>query len=81
MNADSKSADFALLAKTLFGLEEILAAELEALGAKNLNLVNRAITYRGDRELLYRSNLFPHLRRQMRARFTKECPGLTGQSI
>ncbi|MCH9031177.1 MAG: class I SAM-dependent RNA methyltransferase [candidate division Zixibacteria bacterium] len=57
MNATSKSADFAMLAKTLFGLEEILAAELEELGAKDIELLNRAITYRGGRELLYRSNL------------------------
>ena len=46
-----------MLAKTLFGLEEILAAELEELGAENIKQLNRAITYRGSRELLYCSNL------------------------
>jgi putative N6-adenine-specific DNA methylase len=51
---------FDILAKTQFGLEEFLAAELQALGATDIELLTRAVKYRGDKAMLYRSNL--HLR-------------------
>lgn len=51
---------FEILAKTQFGLEELLAAELKALGASDIEILTRAVKYRGDKTLLYRSNL--HLR-------------------
>lgn len=53
----SKQGDFKMIAKTFFGLEEVLKAEIESLGAKNVEIQNRAVTYEGDLELLYRSNL------------------------
>ena len=46
-----------LLVKTLHGLEDILAQELTALGAKDLVILKRAIEFEGDLELLYRANL------------------------
>jgi putative N6-adenine-specific DNA methylase len=45
-----------LIAKTLFGLEGILAEELKSLGATGVRQVNRAVLFDGDNELLYRVN-------------------------
>ncbi|MBI5914997.1 MAG: class I SAM-dependent RNA methyltransferase [Bacteroidetes bacterium] len=49
-----------MVAKTQFGLEELLATELKALGATDIELLTRAVKYRGDKSMLYKSNL--HLR-------------------
>ena len=48
---------FTITAKTLFGLEEVLAKELEAIGASDIEPLNRAVQYTGDQALLYKSNL------------------------
>lgn len=45
-----------LTAKTLYGLENVLAGELETLGASEIKSVNRAVLFRGGRELMYRVN-------------------------
>lgn len=45
-----------LIAKTLFGLEEILKDELNSLGAQNTDLSNRAVIFEGDKSLLYKAN-------------------------
>ncbi|MDW7692944.1 THUMP domain-containing protein [Flammeovirgaceae bacterium SG7u.111] len=47
---------FEMIAKTLFGFEELLAAELEEIGATDIELLKRAVKYRGDQEVLYKSN-------------------------
>lgn len=52
------------LAKTLAGLEEVLAKELEGLGAEQIEIGNRMVRYQGDKTLLYKSNL--HLRTALR---------------
>jgi len=44
------------VAKTLYGLESVLADELAALGAANIEKVNRAVTFSGEKDLLYRVN-------------------------
>jgi putative N6-adenine-specific DNA methylase len=44
------------VAKTLYGLESVLADELISLGAADIEKVNRAVTFSGDRQLLYRVN-------------------------
>jgi len=44
------------VAKTLYGLEPVLADELVALGAADVAKVNRAVTFSGDMNLLYRVN-------------------------
>lgn len=48
---------FIITAKTLFGLEPILAEELKAIGASDITLLKRAVQYKGDKALLYKSNL------------------------
>jgi putative N6-adenine-specific DNA methylase len=47
---------FEMVAKTLFGIEEVLAEELRILGAGNVRLLNRAVAFSGDRKLLYKAN-------------------------
>ena len=44
------------VAKTLFGLERVLADELSVLGAKEISPANRAVLFSGDMSLLYKSN-------------------------
>ena len=44
------------VAKTLYGLEKVLAEELISLGAVNVHVVNRAVLFKGDMGLLYRVN-------------------------
>lgn len=51
---------FEIVAKTFKGLEEVLAKELIALGANDVQLERRAVSFKGDKELLYKANL--HLR-------------------
>jgi len=53
-----------LLAKTFFGLEAVLADELEQLGAKEVVQHKRAVSFAGDQALMYRANL--HLRTALR---------------
>lgn len=47
-----------LLVKTLAGLEEVLAKELEALGAQEITLLKRAVSCTGDQQLVYKANLW-----------------------
>ena len=49
---------FKIIAKTLAGLEEILAKEIEQLGGENIAIGNRMVSYLGDKRLLYKSNLW-----------------------
>lgn len=51
---------FEIIATTLFGLEEILASELKELGATDIEILIRAVKFKGDQALLYKCNL--HLR-------------------
>ncbi len=44
------------IAKTLYGLEDVLAAELACHGAGSIKTANRAVTFEGDLRLLYRVN-------------------------
>jgi putative N6-adenine-specific DNA methylase len=44
------------VAKTLYGLENVLADELVTIGASDIQKVNRAVTFSGDKKLLYRAN-------------------------
>ncbi|MGD2033431.1 MAG: THUMP domain-containing protein [Bacteroidales bacterium] len=47
-----------MVAKTFPGLEEVLAGELKLLGAKGIEILNRAVRFYGDRSLLYKANLY-----------------------
>ncbi len=44
------------VAKTLYGLETVLATELTGLGASRVQPANRAVLFEGDRKLLYMAN-------------------------
>jgi putative N6-adenine-specific DNA methylase len=52
-----KDDNFYMLAKTMFGLEEILAEELRKLGAQNIQTINRAVSFKGDKGFMYKANL------------------------
>lgn len=52
-----QQATFLMLAKTFKGLEEVLAQELIELGANDVQIERRAVSFRGDKALLYRANL------------------------
>ncbi|PKK83715.1 MAG: hypothetical protein CVT49_07460 [candidate division Zixibacteria bacterium HGW-Zixibacteria-1] len=59
MTASTKDTRrFRMIAKTLFGLEAILAEELTALGARDVKPMNRSVEFYGDRKLLYKANLW-----------------------
>lgn len=47
-----------MLVKTLAGLEEALAEELNKLGATDVEVLKRAVSCSGDQALLYRANLW-----------------------
>src|SRR5690554_572133 len=49
--------NFTMVAKTLFGFEEILAAELRALGAQNVTQGVRMVSFDGDKGFMYKANL------------------------
>ena len=51
-----RNKDFLIVAKTFKGLEEVLAQELIELGANEVQLERRAVSFRGDKALLYRAN-------------------------
>ena len=49
-----------LIAKTFMGLEPVLAKELTALGAQNVKIGRRMVSFQGDKELMYRANFQLH---------------------
>ncbi|MBP5516517.1 MAG: RNA methyltransferase [Bacteroidales bacterium] len=51
-----KGQSFKMIAKTMFGLEEILAEELRECGAEDIELLTRAVAFSGDMRVLYRAN-------------------------
>ena len=46
-----------LIATTLHGLEEVLSIELKEIGATDVEVLNRAVAFKGDKELMYKCNL------------------------
>ena len=50
--------EYSLLAVTLEGLEDVLAGELTKMGASSVTPLRRAVSFRGDKELLYKANLY-----------------------
>lgn len=55
---------FTMIAKTMAGLEEVLAEELIALGANNLEIGKRMVSFEGDLALMYKANI--HCRTALR---------------
>ncbi|MFW6227158.1 MAG: THUMP domain-containing class I SAM-dependent RNA methyltransferase, partial [Bacteroidota bacterium] len=49
---------FPMIAKTLTGLEKVLARELADLGASNIKPQRRAVSFEGDKKLMYKANLW-----------------------
>jgi len=58
------TAEFPLIAKTMAELEDVLAEELIALGANNVETGTRMVSFTGDKALMYRANL--HCRTALR---------------
>ena len=52
--------DFQLIAKTFMGLEPVLAEELTQLGANNVQIGRRMVSFTGDKEMMYRANFQLH---------------------
>ena len=52
-----KMENFKMVAKTLFGFEDILANELTQLGAQNVQKGVRVVTFEGDKGFMYKANL------------------------
>lgn len=48
--------EFELIAKTFQGLENVLAKELTDLGANNIQIGRRMVSFTGDKALMYRAN-------------------------
>jgi putative N6-adenine-specific DNA methylase len=44
------------IAKTISGLEEVLAAEIVELGGANVQVLTRAVSFEGDKRMLYKAN-------------------------
>lgn len=49
--------NFKMIAKTFFGFEEILAKELQQLGAQNVEMGTRMVSFVGDKGFMYKANL------------------------
>lgn len=48
--------NFSMIAKTFAGLENVLADELEDLGAQNIEILKRAVKFSGNTKLMYEAN-------------------------
>lgn len=46
-----------MLATTMFGLEEVLATELKNLGAQDVKLGVRSVSFKGDKGFMYKANI------------------------
>ena len=49
--------NFKMVAKTFFGFEEILAKELQLLGAQDIELGTRMVSFKGDKGFMYKANV------------------------
>ncbi len=54
--ASKAGEEFEMIAKTFQGLETVLATELIDLGANNIQIGRRMVSFTGNKELLYRAN-------------------------
>lgn len=50
-------SEYTMVAKTFKGLEEVLAKELVDLGANEVQIERRAVSFVGDKAMMYRANL------------------------
>lgn len=58
MNKESNQAgnNFEMVAKTFQGLEEVLATELIGIGANDVQLGRRMVSFSGDKAMMYKAN-------------------------
>ena len=56
----TRKMEFELIAKTFMGLEPILAQELTEPGANDVQIGRRMVSFKGDKELMYRANFQLH---------------------
>ena len=56
----SMEQNFELIAKTFMGLEPVLAKELTQLGANDVKIGRRMVSFTGDKRLMYRANFQLH---------------------
>ncbi|MBR1401111.1 MAG: N-6 DNA methylase [Prevotella sp.] len=54
------SDQFELIAKTFMGLEPVLAQELTELGANDVQIGRRMVSFTGNKEMMYRANFQLH---------------------
>lgn len=52
--------EYEMIAKTFMGLEPVLAKELVGLGASNVQIGRRMVSFTGDKEMMYRANFHLH---------------------
>ena len=52
--------EFELIAKTFMGLEPVLAEELTNMGANNVEIGRRMVSFTGNKEMMYRANFQLH---------------------
>ena len=52
--------EYEMIAKTFMGLEKVLARELTDLGAGNVQIGRRMVSFTGDKEMMYRANFHLH---------------------
>lgn len=59
-----QSENYPMIAKTLASLEDVLAEELIALGANDVEIGTRMVSFTGDKALMYKANV--HCRTALR---------------
>jgi putative N6-adenine-specific DNA methylase len=57
---NTHETEYELIAKTFMGLEPVLAKELTQLGANNVQIGRRMVSFTGNKELMYRANFQLH---------------------
>lgn len=53
---DKKNHKFELTAKTFHGLEKVLASEIKKIGASEIKILKRAVSFKGDLKVIYKAN-------------------------
>ncbi len=57
-NTNQDKQRFRMIAKTIYGSEDLLAKELTDLGALDVKTMNRSVEFCGDKQLMYEANLW-----------------------
>ena len=57
---ENRIMEYEMIAKTFMGLEKVLARELTDLGAGNVQIGRRMVSFTGDKEMMYRANFHLH---------------------